>query len=100
MKRHPTGSASAVLLSNWLGDVDQEMMTTFVSDAMTSTDWMLLALSSMGVQQKKLAQAYVRRTLAQGDIHTAASILLGLGDHNDAVEVYLSHKFYMLVVHR
>jgi hypothetical protein len=70
-----------------------------VSDAMTSTDWMLLALSSMGAQQKTLAQAYVSRTLAQGDIHTAASILLGLGDHNDAVEVYVSHKFYMCVAY-
>ena len=84
-----------VLLSNWLGDVDPDVMTTVVSDTMTTTDWMLLALSSMGAQQKKLAQAYVSRTLAQGDIHTAASILLGLGDHNDAVEVYVSHKFYM-----
>ncbi|KAI9787101.1 MAG: hypothetical protein M1839_003336 [Geoglossum umbratile] len=98
LSRHPPGSAGVVLLSNWLGDVDQEMMASFVSDAMTSTDWMLLALSSMGAQQKTLAQAYVRRTLAQGDIHTAASILLGLGDHNDAVEVYLSHKFYMEAV--
>ncbi|KAI9774338.1 MAG: hypothetical protein M1840_004232 [Geoglossum simile] len=95
LRRHQPGSTSAILLSNWLGGVDQDLMATFVSDAMTSTDWMLLALTSMGAQKKTLAQAYVKRTLAQGDIHTAASILLGLGDHNDAVEVYLSHKFYM-----
>ncbi|KAH0539085.1 hypothetical protein FGG08_004383 [Glutinoglossum americanum] len=99
LKRHPPGSPSMVLLSNWLGDdMDPELMTSMVSNTMTSTDWMLLALNSMGVHQKTLAQAYVKRTLAQGDIHTAAAILLGLGDHHDAVEVYVSHKFYMEAV--
>lgn len=64
---------------------------------MTSSDWMLLALSSIGGQSstKKIGQAFVQRLLEKGDIHAAATILLGLGEQNDAVEVYFSHKHFM-----
>jgi len=35
------------------------------------------------------------RLLQKGELHTAALCLLALGDKNDAVEVYVSHKRYM-----
>jgi hypothetical protein len=66
------------------------------SESMTSTDWMLLALSNMGQgSQKKVGEAFVQRLLEKGDIHPAVAIFLGLGEHNDAIEVYVSRKYYM-----
>ena len=95
---HKTGSTSAVLLSKWLGEVDVEAMATAIgSGSINSSDWMLLALSQMGGQasSSKLGQAFVQRLLQQGDVHTSATILLGLGNREDAVEVYVSRSFYM-----
>lgn len=66
------------------------------SESMTSSDWMLLALSNMGQgSQKKVGEAFVQRLLEKGDIHPAVAIFLGLGEHNDAIEVYVSRKYYM-----
>ncbi|KAK9778735.1 hypothetical protein SCAR479_04358 [Seiridium cardinale] len=96
MSRHPSGSSSRILLSKWLGDIDADVMTAS-SENMTSSDWMLLALSGIGGQasQHKLGRAYVQRLLESGDIHAAATIMIGMGDHNDAIEIYVSHKRYM-----
>ncbi len=96
---HKPGSTSAVLLSKWLGDVDSDMMAAMISSgSVNSSDWMLLALSQMGAQGPglgKMGQAFVQRLLSQGDFHTSATILLGLGDLEDAVEVYVSRSFFM-----
>lgn len=96
---HKPGSTSAVLLSKWLGEVDSDMMAAMISaGSVSSSDWMLLALSQMGgqgSQMGKMGQAFVQRLLLQGDFHTSATILLGLGDREDAVEVYVSRSFYM-----
>ncbi|KHN99190.1 WD40/YVTN repeat-like-containing domain protein [Metarhizium album ARSEF 1941] len=96
MSRHPAGSASRILLAKWLGDMDTDIMVGS-SENMSSSDWMLLALSGIGGQksQHKLGRAYVRRLLENGDIHVAVTIMLGMGDHNDAIEIYISHKRYM-----
>ncbi|RDW66124.1 hypothetical protein BP6252_09759 [Coleophoma cylindrospora] len=96
MGRHPLGSTNRVLLAKWLGDIDTDIMTTS-SESMTSSDWMLLALSGIGGQasQTKVARAYVQRLLEKGDVHTAATIMIGMGDQNDAIEIYVSHKRYM-----
>jgi hypothetical protein len=95
--RHHADSAAAVLLSKWLGDIGADLMSSMVgSESMTSTDWMLLALSNMGQgSQKKVGEAFVQRLLEKGDIHPAVAIFLGLGEHNDAIEVYVSRKYYM-----
>ena len=97
MARHPPGSAAAVLLSKWLGDLSADVMADMVgSESMTSSDWMLLALSNLGKgSQKKVGEAFVQRLLEKGDIHPAVAIFLGLGEHNDAIEVYVSRKYYM-----
>jgi len=95
---HAPGSPSFVLLSKWLGDVNADMMVSMDgSNAMSSSDWMLLALSQIGGQAstKKVGQAFVQRLLAKGDVHASVTILLGLGDHNDAVEVYVSRNYFM-----
>ena len=96
---HKPGSTSAVLLSKWLGEVDSDMMAAMISSGgVNSSDWMLLALSQMSGQGSglgKMGQAFVQRLLSQGDFHTSATILLGLGDREDAVEVYVSRSFYM-----
>ena len=100
MRRHPTGSSSRIMLGKWLGYVDQDLMTTS-SESMTSSDWMMLALSGIGRQQAsqhKIGQAYVSTLLEKGDVHAAATILIGMGDHNDAIEIYISHKRYMEAV--
>jgi len=96
MGRHPLGSVNRVLLAKWLGDIDTDIMSTS-SDSMTSSDWMLLALSGIGghASQTKVARAYVQRLLEKGDVHTAATIMIGMGDQNDAIEIYVSHKKYM-----
>jgi hypothetical protein len=96
LSRHPRGSPSSLLLTKWLGDLDTDIMATS-SQSMTSSDWMLLALSGIGGQasQQKVARAYVQRLLEKGDVHTAATIMIGMGDQNDAIEIYVSHKRYM-----
>ncbi|KAI1388939.1 uncharacterized protein F4822DRAFT_429555 [Hypoxylon trugodes] len=96
MARHPLGSAGRILLSKWLGDIDADVMTA-TSENMTSSDWMLLALSGIGgtASQHKLGRAYVQRLLESGDVHAATTIMIGMGDHNDAIEIYVSHKKYM-----
>ncbi|KAH8684528.1 WD40-repeat-containing domain protein [Tricladium varicosporioides] len=96
LSRHPAGSPNRLLLSKWLGDIDTDIMASS-SESMTSSDWMLLALSGIGgtASQAKVARAYVQRLLEKGDLHTAATILIGMGDQNDAIEIYVSHKRYM-----
>ncbi|KAI1826935.1 hypothetical protein F4861DRAFT_544913 [Xylaria intraflava] len=96
MLRHPMGSPGRILLAKWLGDIDADVMTA-TSENMTSSDWMLLALSGIGGQasQHKLGRAYVQRLLENGDVHAAVTILVGMGDHNDAIEIYISHQKYM-----
>lgn len=100
LSRHRPGSASGVLLAKWLGDLGADSMASMIgSESMTSSDWMLLALSSMGGDsQKKVGEAFVHRLLEKGDIHPAVAILLGLGEQNDAIEVYVSQRFYMEAV--
>ncbi|KAK3899306.1 hypothetical protein C8A05DRAFT_18238 [Staphylotrichum tortipilum] len=96
MSRHPLGSTNRILLAKWLGDISTDIMA-MGSENMTSSDWMLLALSGIGGQasQHKLGRAYVQRLLESGDVHAAATIMVGMGDHNDAVEIYISHKKHM-----
>jgi hypothetical protein len=98
MSRHPRGSQSAVLLSKWLDD-DPDHMASMMGAGGTpsSLDWMMLALSGIGnqAQSKKVGQAFVEKMLAISDIHAAATILLSLGDYNDAIEVYVTRNHFM-----
>lgn len=100
MTRHRPGSASGVLLAKWVGDMGADTMASMIgSESMTSSDWMLLALSSIGQDsQKKVGEAFVQRLLEKGDIHPAVAILLGLGEMNDAIEVYVSQGYFMEAV--
>ncbi|KAL8857434.1 MAG: hypothetical protein Q9178_005928 [Gyalolechia marmorata] len=98
LNHHQPGSTSAVLLAKWLGEVDTDQMAAIISAGnVSSSDWMMLALSSMGGQSSagKMGQAFVQRLLQQGDFHTSATVLLGMGDREDAVEVYVSRSFFM-----
>ena len=92
------GSQNAVLLSKWLDD-DPDHMAAMIGAGGTPSnlDWMMLALSGLGsqVQTKKIGQAFVEKMLARGDIHAAATILLSLGDEDDAIEVYVSRHHFM-----
>ncbi|EXL64876.1 hypothetical protein FOPG_18881 [Fusarium oxysporum f. sp. conglutinans race 2 54008] len=96
MSRHPQGSASRILLAKWLGDIDPNIMNANFEN-MTTSDWMLLALSGIGghASQQKLGHTYVQRLLEAGDVHAAVTIMFGMGDPNNAIEVYISHKRYM-----
>ena len=96
--RHPVGSMNATLLCKWLGEVEVDMMAAMMGEApLSSTDWMLLALTQMNGQgsSKQLGQTFVQKLLQQGDIHTAATILLGMKDLEDAVEIYVSRNYFM-----
>ena len=98
LNHHQAGSQSAVLLAKWLGDVDSDMMAAAISSGnVSSSDWMVLALSSMGGSSSmgKMGQAFVQRLLSQGEYHIGSTILLGMGDREDAVEVYVSRNYYM-----
>lgn len=98
MARHAPESQSAVLLAQWLGETDTDQMASMIKPGqVTGFDWMVLALSQMSrqAQANKVGQAFVQKLLEIGDIHTAASILLGLGDINDAIEVYVSQNHFM-----
>ncbi|RKF59609.1 putative wd g-beta repeat protein [Golovinomyces cichoracearum] len=96
MRRHPARSSAQILLARWLGEFDLENMTS-ISESMTSLDWMLLALSEMGKQSSpiKVAQFYVQRLLNRTDINTAATIMISMGDVDDAIEIYISHEKYI-----
>jgi hypothetical protein len=96
LNRYPIGAPNRLLLTKWLGDLDTDIMAAN-SESMTASDWMLLALSGIGGQssQQKVARAYVQRLLEKGDVHTAATIMIGMGDQNDAIEIYVSHRRYM-----
>ena len=99
LSRHAAGSQSAILLASWLGETDTDQMAAMISPGQqaTASDWMLLALSQMSGQSQanKVGQAFVQKLLEIGDVHTSASILLGLGDSNDAIEVYVSRNHFM-----
>ena len=92
------GSQNAVLLSKWLDD-DPDHMATMIGAGGTPSnlDWMMLALGGLGkqAQSKKVAHAFVEKMLAKGDIHAATTILLSLGDRNDAIEVYVTRSHFM-----
>ena len=98
--RHKPGSASGVLLARWLGDIGADSMASMVgSESMSSSDWMLLALSSIGSDSKKaVGEAFVQRLLEKSDVHPAVGILLGLGENNDAIEVYVSQQCWLEAV--
>ena len=101
LNRHSIGSQSAVLLSKWLDDDPDHMASVMGAGGIPSNlDWMMLALSGIGkqAQSKKVGQAFVGKMLAKGDIHSAATILLGLGDYNDAIEVYVTRNHFMEAV--
>lgn len=95
MSRHPVGSPCRILLSKWLGDIDADSLAAS-SQNMTMVDWMILALSGMGeASQQQVGRAYIQRLLKSGDVHTAATIMISLGDHIDAIEIYYTHKYFM-----
>ena len=73
------------------------MVSMLSSGTVSFSDWMLLAFSQMNgqAQANKVGQAFVQKLLERGDIHTAATILLGIGDRNDAIEVYVSQNYFM-----
>ncbi|KAJ5558821.1 hypothetical protein N7461_002793 [Penicillium sp. DV-2018c] len=98
LSRHAVGSQSAIILTQWLGENDSDEMASMIMPGkVTTTDWMILALSQMHgqAQANKVGQAFVQKLLAIGDIHTSAAILLSLGDSNDAIEVYVSRNHFL-----
>ncbi|KAF4967113.1 hypothetical protein FSARC_5274 [Fusarium sarcochroum] len=96
MNGHPKGSPSHILLSRWLGDIDTPFPNRSFKQ-MSASDWMLLALNGIKnhTSQQKLHHAYTQRLLEVGDLHTAVTLMLGMGSCNGAIEVYISQGCYM-----
>lgn len=98
LNQHPRNSQNAIFLSRWLGESDPlQMMSMLSQGPVNSSAWMFLALSQMGGEEQanKLGQSFVQRLLETGDIHASATVLLALGDRNDAIEVYVSRNYFM-----
>ncbi|KAH8696420.1 WD domain, G-beta repeat protein [Talaromyces proteolyticus] len=98
LSRHAPNSQNAIFLSRWLGEHDPTQIMAMLSNGpVSSSAWMFLALSQMGGQEQsnKVGQSFVQRLLEVGDIHASATILLALGDKNDAIEVYVSRNYFM-----
>lgn len=74
-----------------------QMVAMLSAGPVNSSAWMFLALSQMGGQEQanKVGQSFVQRLLEIGDVHASATILLALGDRNDAIEVYVSRNYFM-----
>ncbi|KAI9807036.1 MAG: hypothetical protein M1825_005753 [Sarcosagium campestre] len=98
--RHVPGSASSIFLSKWLGEAEPSNLSMMADSNGLMSDWMLLTLSQISgtTSTAKMGHAVVQRSLEKRDINSAATILLGLGEENDAVEVYVSHRRYMEAV--
>jgi hypothetical protein len=98
LSHHDPNSAAAVLLAKWLGDLGSNMAASMIGTE-SMTDWMLLALSAVGGDsQRKVGDVFVQRLLEKGDIHPAAALLLGLGENNEAIEVYVSRGYFLEAV--
>ena len=98
LSHHPAGSMNATLLAKWLGEVNFDMMSTMGSSCVTSTDWMMLALTNMGADNpaaQHMGRNFAQKLLQQGDIHTAATVFIGLKDFDDAVDIYVSRNYFM-----
>ncbi|GAB7343107.1 hypothetical protein MBLNU457_1185t1 [Dothideomycetes sp. NU457] len=97
LSHHRSGSGPAILLTKWLGDMTSDSLVSMMgTQSMTSSDWMLLALSSIEKNsQKQVGEAFVQRLLEKGDVHPAVAILLSLGERDDAIEAYVSQKMFL-----
>ncbi|MCJ1446717.1 MAG: hypothetical protein MMC23_007223 [Stictis urceolatum] len=98
MSRHPPGSMNATLLSKWLGEVNMDMMSMMNPDSVSQNDWMLLALSTMsghGAAGQQMGRTFAQRLISQGDIHTAATIFIGIHDFDEAIDIYVSRNYFM-----
>jgi hypothetical protein len=104
LSRHPAEGQHAIFLSKWL-DEDPEFMISMLgaSGVVSNTDWMILALGTMGDIEhspaaKKISQVFVEKMLSRGDIHAAVTVLLAIGDKSDAIEVYVSRNQFLEAV--
>lgn len=88
---------NAILLSKWLGATDADMVSMFASNTMSSSNWMSFALIQMSgrTMTEEVGRTLAGKMLKKGDIHVAASILIGIGEHAHAIEMYTSHLNYM-----
>lgn len=67
---------------------------------MTSSDWMLLALSNQFGEgsARAVGEAFVRRLLETGEVNPAVAILLGMDERDVAVEVYSARQCFLEAV--
>ena len=97
LRHHVPGSRSAAYLSKWLND-DPEQLASFIgtNESTPDQDWIVLALSGLSPKSnRKAVQAFAQKMLVMGEAHTAATVLLAIGDRNEAIEVYVSRNYYL-----
>ncbi|KAF2482971.1 hypothetical protein BDY17DRAFT_345621 [Neohortaea acidophila] len=100
MSRHKSGSVVPIFLAKWLGEVPSSTMPTSSSDIGATTEWMMLALNGLSgmTTQKTVGETFAQRLLERGEVHPAVAILLGLGEFNDAIEIYVAQKCWLEAV--
>ncbi|KPI38391.1 uncharacterized protein AB675_12056 [Cyphellophora attinorum] len=101
MSRHAPDSQHAIFLSRWLDEDDEYLSEVMGSTSvLSSMDWMLLALGAIdhSATARRITQVFIEKMLSRGDVHAAATMLLALGNHSDAIEVYVSRSQFMEAV--
>ena len=98
LNHHRPTSMNATLLGRWLGESTFDAASAAGTESVTSTDWMMLALSNMGSNNptgQHMGRNFAAKLQAKGDIHTAATMLVGLGDLDEAIDIYVTRNYYM-----
>ena len=97
LSRHPVGSRSTAYLSKWLNDDPDHLVSLLnMPEAGSELDWVVIALSGLSPKSnRKVVQTFAQKMLVTGDAHTAATVLLAIGDRNEAIEVYVSRNYYL-----
>ncbi|EFQ97063.1 WD domain-containing protein [Nannizzia gypsea CBS 118893] len=100
-KQHTYGSQHSAILARWLLTSEADIMAPMVEASTSSyVNWMIMALSLLTKKEasKEPGQALAKKLLASNDTHAAAAVLMGIGEGDLAVELYVSKNQFMEAV--
>ncbi|EGD85157.2 uncharacterized protein TERG_01433 [Trichophyton rubrum CBS 118892] len=100
-KQHTYGSQHSAILARWLLPSESDIMAPMVEASTSSyVNWMIMALSLLTKKEasKEPGQALAKKLIASNDPHAAAAVLMGIGEGELAVELYVSRNQFMEAV--
>jgi hypothetical protein len=76
------------------------MAPMFISNTITSSNWMSFILIQMSGQIiiKEVGRTLARKMLKKNDIYVAVSVLIGIGEHADIIEMYTLYLYYIKAI--